>query len=47
MNELFDLSHIAEHSLLWIVLLPLLGALANGCFGKGASKGVVTTVAVG
>src|SRR5690349_14659096 len=42
-----DLSGVAEHSLLWIVLLPLLGALVNGCFGKSASKTLVTTVAVG
>ncbi len=47
MNELFDFSHVAEHSLLWIVLLPLLGALVNGSFGKRANKSLVTAVAVG
>jgi len=47
MNELFDFSHVAEHSLLWIVLLPLLGALVNGCWGGRASKGIVTGVSVG
>jgi NADH-quinone oxidoreductase subunit L len=47
MNELFDLSQVAEHSLLWIVLLPLLAALVNGCFGKRANKGLVTGLAVG
>ena len=52
MNELFeqydiDLSNFASHSLVWIVLLPLLAALINGCFGKRADKWLVTTLSVG
>ncbi|UJR81245.1 NADH-quinone oxidoreductase subunit L [Sandaracinus amylolyticus] len=33
--------------LLWIVLLPLLGSVINGFFGRGAAKGLVSGVAVG
>ncbi len=31
----------------WIILAPLLGAMINGIFGKGASKTAVTYVSVG
>ncbi len=37
----------ASELLPWIILLPLLGAVINGVFGKGASKSLVTTVSVG
>ncbi len=33
--------------LLWIVLLPLCGAVINGLFGRGANKSLVSGVAVG
>lgn len=36
-----------SRTLLWIVLLPLFGAIINGLAGKRASKGLVTAVAVG
>lgn len=36
-----------ERALLWIVLLPLFGALINGVVGRRASKSMVTAVAVG
>lgn len=36
-----------ERALLWIVLLPLLGALINGIAGRRADKSLVTGVAVG
>jgi NADH-quinone oxidoreductase subunit L len=36
-----------ERTLLWIVLLPLLGAAINGVFGSRASKNLVSGVAVG
>ena len=36
-----------ERTLLWIVLLPLLGALVNGVAGRNASKRLVSGVAVG
>ncbi len=37
----------ASELLPWIVLLPLLGAVINGVFAKGAAKGLITTVSVG
>ncbi len=36
-----------ERALLWIVLLPLAGALINGVLGRRASRAAVHTVAVG
>ncbi len=36
-----------QQTLLWIVLLPLLGALINGIAGRHASKAAVNVVAVG
>lgn len=42
-----DLGFDIERTLLWIVLLPLFGALLNGVWGRNASKGLVTGVAVG
>lgn len=36
-----------QQTLLWIVLLPLLGAAINGIAGKSASKQAVSAVAVG
>jgi proton-translocating NADH-quinone oxidoreductase chain L len=33
--------------LLWIVLLPLCGAIINGLFGRGANKSLISAVAVG
>ena len=36
-----------QQALLWIVLLPLLGALINGVAGARASKSLVSAVAVG
>ncbi|MDQ3033845.1 MAG: NADH-quinone oxidoreductase subunit L [Myxococcota bacterium] len=33
--------------LLWIVLLPLCGAIINGLFGRGANKTLISGVAVG
>ncbi len=35
-----------EPMLLWIVLLPLCGAIINGFFSRGASKGMVSFVAL-
>jgi NADH-quinone oxidoreductase subunit L len=46
-EEYFDLTQVASHALLWIVLLPLCGAFVNGVWGGRASKSLVTTVAVG
>ncbi|MBN8611506.1 MAG: NADH-quinone oxidoreductase subunit L [Deltaproteobacteria bacterium] len=37
----------ASELLPWIILLPLLGAVINGVFGKGANKSLITTVSVG
>ena len=42
-----QLPQVMNRSLLWIVLLPLLGALINGVFGKRANKNIVTALAVG
>ncbi|GAB4200556.1 MAG: NADH-quinone oxidoreductase subunit L [Sandaracinaceae bacterium] len=40
--------YVQAHELLvWIVLLPLLGAVINGIFAKGADKGLISGVAVG
>ncbi|MEM9194406.1 MAG: NADH-quinone oxidoreductase subunit L [Myxococcota bacterium] len=36
-----------ESALLWIVLLPLLGAIINGVFGRTANRGLVGAVGVG
>lgn len=36
-----------ERTLLWIVLLPFVGAILNGVFGRSSSRKVVSAVAVG
>jgi len=43
----FDFGFDIERTLLWIVLLPLFGALLNGVWGRNANKSLVTGVAVG
>ncbi len=47
MDQYFDLSNFASHSLVWIVLLPLLAAVINGSFGGRADKRIVTLLSVG
>ncbi|CAG1772700.1 partial NADH-quinone oxidoreductase subunit L, partial [uncultured bacterium] len=48
MNEALLFGQIEIHRmLLWIVLLPLFGALANGLGGRTANKGLVSAVGVG
>ncbi len=42
-----DFSDFASRSLMWIVLLPLMAAVINGCFGKYADRRIVTGLAVG
>ena len=42
-----DFANIADKALLWIVLLPLFGAVINGVFGRFADKSMVTLVGVG
>ena len=37
----------ASELLPWIILLPLLGAVINGIFAKGADKSLITAVSVG
>jgi NADH-quinone oxidoreductase subunit L len=44
---MFDLNFDLERALVWIVLLPLLGALINGVAGGRANKSLVSGVAVG
>jgi NADH-quinone oxidoreductase subunit L len=41
------MNNFYETSLLWIVLFPLVGAIANGLVGRFAEKRLVGTVAVG
>ncbi|MFO0692035.1 MAG: NADH-quinone oxidoreductase subunit L [Polyangiales bacterium] len=36
-----------ETALLWIVLLPILGAVINGLFGRDADRGLVSGVGIG
>jgi len=38
---------VLQRALLWMVLLPLLGAALNGLWGRRASRATVQTVAVG
>ncbi|MFO0681942.1 MAG: NADH-quinone oxidoreductase subunit L [Sandaracinus sp.] len=47
MEEYFSFSGFAQHSLVWIVLLPLLAAVINGSFGGRANKSLVTGLSVG
>lgn len=47
MPDWFDTSNVASNSLLWIVLLPLAGAIINGVFGRGANKQLTGFLAVG
>ncbi|MCB9736296.1 MAG: NADH-quinone oxidoreductase subunit L [Deltaproteobacteria bacterium] len=49
MNEVEHLAHAAHESSLlpWIILLPLLGAILNGLFGKRYSQKTVSLIGVG
>jgi NADH-quinone oxidoreductase subunit L len=42
-----ELDGIEQRTLVWIVLLPLFGALVNGVLGKRSEKWIVSTLAVG
>src|SRR5688500_1143365 len=44
---MFDFGFDIDRILVWIVLLPLFGALINGVAGRRASKSLVSAVAVG
>src|SRR5690606_32660890 len=46
-DRMSELGFDIERALLWIVLLPLLGAIVNGIAGRQAHKNLVTGVAVG